>query len=133
MSMKSRLSVQWVGGVVCVTLLDSHILEEADIEQVGEQLSQLIDTTDRPRLLINFERVRRLSSMGLGMLVATQKRVRDRAGRLRLCNIDKPIFEIFKITRLNTLFEVYERTEDAVNGFDQAPTTPQARPAPPSN
>ena len=121
MSERSRLSVRWVDSVACVTLLDPHILEEPEIEKIGQQLAELIDTADKPDVLISFARVKRLSSSGLGMLVATRKQIREKSGRLRLSDIADPIFEIFQITRLDTLFEVLDKAENALGDADTDP------------
>ena len=44
--------------------------------------------------------------------------MRDRAGQLRLANIDPQIYEVFVITRLNKLFQIHDTTEEAVESFD---------------
>jgi anti-anti-sigma regulatory factor len=37
--------------------------------------------------------------------------VKSRSGQLRLCAISKPIFEVFRITRLDKLFQVHASAE----------------------
>jgi anti-anti-sigma regulatory factor len=43
--------------------------------------------------------------------------VKARNGQLRLCNIAKPIFEIFKITKLDKLFQTLGTEEQAVKSL----------------
>jgi anti-anti-sigma regulatory factor len=43
--------------------------------------------------------------------------VYEQEGELRLCNIHPGIYEVFKITRLTNVFEIYEDVESATQSF----------------
>jgi anti-sigma B factor antagonist len=115
---ESRLRVSDRNGITTVEFVDRNILDEANIQAISEEISSLIDRTDSPRLLISFSNVDHLSSAALGALITINHRVRDRAGQLRLANIDPQIYEVFVITRLNKLFQIHDTTEDAAESFD---------------
>ena len=55
-----------------------------------------------------------LSSAALGMLIALHKRVREKGGVLRLCNIRSSIYEVFEITRLSEVLKILPSREEAV-------------------
>lgn len=114
---ESRLRVSDRQGITTVEFVDRNILDEANIQTISEEISGLIDRTDPPRLLINFANVDHLSSAALGALITINRQVRDRAGQLRLANIDPQIYEVFVITRLNKLFEIHDTTDEAVASF----------------
>jgi anti-sigma B factor antagonist len=113
----SRLRVRQDGQVTRVEFIDRNILDEANIQSIGEEISTLIEATEQPRLLISFRDVDHLSSAALGTLITINNKVRNRGGQLRLADIDPQIYEVFTITKLNRLFEIHETSEDAMQSF----------------
>ena len=69
------------------------------------------------RMLVSFANVEFFSSAALGMLITLDKLVKERKGRLKLSDITPQIYEVFKITRLDKLFEIHETTEKALAAF----------------
>ncbi len=104
-----------INGVSIVNFVDKKILDEANIQQLGEELFSLVDGPRK--ILLNFSNVEYLSSAALGKLITMQKMVKDAAGRLRLCRIHPQIYEVFKITKLNKLFDIHADEQAALDGF----------------
>jgi anti-sigma B factor antagonist len=100
-----------------VEFIDRNILDEANIQAIGEEISGLVDAETTPKLLISFSNVDHLSSAALGTLITINNRVRGKNGQLRLANIDPQIYEVFVITRLNKLFSIHENTDEALKSF----------------
>lgn len=113
----SRLRVKQHKDVTQVEFIDRNILDEANIQLIGEEISGLVEAHPKPKLLINFTNVDHLSSAALGTLITINNKVRNRGGQLRLANIDPQIYEVFVITRLNKIFNIHETTDDAVKSF----------------
>ncbi|MEM7755460.1 MAG: STAS domain-containing protein [Planctomycetota bacterium] len=114
----SRLRIRDIdNGVTQVEFVDRNILDEANIQMIGEEIAGLIDSAATPRILISFSNVDHLSSAALGTLITINNKVRSKTGQLRLANIDPQIYEVFVITRLNKLFAIHESTEEAVQSF----------------
>jgi len=103
--------------VTKVQFLDRNILEEAAIQQIGDQIAALVDAQVNPKVLINFEHVEHLSSAALGTLITINNRIRQKGGQLRLANIDPQIYEVFVITKLNKLFQIHDDTDKAMDSF----------------
>ncbi len=116
-SAASRLRVAETNGVTNVEFVDRNILDEANIQQIGEEISRLVDEKPAPKLLISFENVDHLSSSALGTLITINNKVRAKNGQLRLSNIDPQIYEVFVITKLNKLFEIHDSVEQAMESF----------------
>ncbi len=116
-SRDARMTVQQDGEIVKINLLDRNILEEAAIQQIGEEISSLIEQSANPKILISFSSVEHLSSAALGTLITINNKVRQKAGQLRLSNIDPQIYEVFVITRLNKLFQIFDDVDQAVDSF----------------
>ncbi|MCA9290440.1 MAG: STAS domain-containing protein, partial [Phycisphaerales bacterium] len=104
-------------GITCVEFLDRNILDEGNIQQIGEEIGEIVDAQPQPRVLISFSNVDHLSSAALGTLITINKKVRDKDGQLRLANIDAQIYEVFVITKLNKLFHIHETTDQAMESF----------------
>ena len=114
---ESRLVVNEQDGIVKIGFVDRNILEEASIQQIGDEISAIVEQQTNPRILINFENVEHLSSAALGTLITINNKVRQKGGQLRLANIDSKIYEVFVITKLNKLFQVHESTAKARASF----------------
>ena len=114
---ESRLRISTESGVTQVEFIDRNILDEANIQAIGDEIGAIIEAEAEPRLLISFRNVDHLSSAALGTLITINNRVRDKGGQLRLADIDAQIYEVFVITRLNKLFEIHETTEKATESF----------------
>ena len=111
------MNVTQEGDVTMISFVDRNILEEANIQQIGDEISQLIDQQDDPKLLISFEHVEHLSSAALGTLITINNKVRQKGGQLRLSNIDPQIYEVFVITKLNKLFQIHSDNQAALASF----------------
>ncbi|MFW5681436.1 MAG: STAS domain-containing protein [Phycisphaeraceae bacterium] len=117
-SKDSRLVISEEGDVTKIEFVDRNILEEANIQQIGDEISQIIEQQDDPKLLINFEHVEHLSSAALGTLITINNKVRQKGGQLRLSNIDPQIYEVFVITKLNKLFQIHSDNQAALASFN---------------
>ena len=116
-SAASRLRVAERDGITCVEFIDRNILDEANIQRIGEEIGQLIDAQPQPRLLISFQNVDHLSSAALGTLITINNKIKGKDGQLRLADIDSQIYEIFVITKLNKLFKIHPTSEEAIESF----------------
>lgn len=117
MAGESRLLIQKDVDVTVIEFLEKNILDEANIQQIGEEIARLIDSSAVPKLLISFENVEHLSSAALGTLITVNNRVRQKDGQLRLANISPQIYEVFAITKLNKLFQIHKTTDEARKNF----------------
>lgn len=111
------LTIKQSGDVRIVHFADSKILNELSISAIGDELSTLVGEQARAKVLLSFKNVDHLSSAALGMLIKLNKEVSEGGGRLRLSDIAPQIFEVFKITRLNKMFDIHDTTEQALENF----------------
>jgi anti-sigma B factor antagonist len=114
---KPRISVEYTENATIVTFVDEKILEELDIQALQQSIIPVIEETERINLILDFCNVRFLSSAVLGLLLRISKKVYERDGQLRLCNISPRIFEIFKITRLTKIFDIREDVKSATESL----------------
>ena len=114
---QANLTVRRESGACIVEFQDRKILEEVTINLIGEQLGDLAGAEPNPKILLDFKNVEHLSSAALGMLITLNKQIIERQGHLVLANIHPQIYEVFKITRLNKLFNIQNTTQDALNAL----------------
>ena len=119
---RSHLTIKETDGVVVVHFSDRKILEELSIREIGDELTGLVETRDAIRLLVSFKNVEHLSSAALGMLIKLNRQVSEAEGTLKLSDISPQIYEVFKITRLNKLFDIHETAGRAMASFSEAET-----------
>jgi len=117
---KPRISVEYTDNATIVIFTDEKILEEKDIQALQESIMSVIEQAERINLILDFRNVLMLSSAVLGLLIRVSKKVYERDGQLRLCNINSRIYEIFKITRLTKIFDIYKDREGALEDLSAA-------------
>ena len=113
----THVTVKNSDGIQVVEFADRKILEEPSITEIGAELSRLVGGQEGVKLLLSFRNVEHLSSAALGMLITLNKQVSEQQGKLRLSDITPQIYEVFKITRLNKLFEIHDTAEQGLNSF----------------
>ena len=114
---KPRVSVEYAENATIVSFVDEKILEEMDIRALQETIMSVIESASGGmNMILDFGNVRFLSSAVLGLLIRVSKRIYERDGRLKLCNINPKIYEVFKITRLTKTFDIYKDVDSALDG-----------------
>ncbi|WP_020473117.1 STAS domain-containing protein [Zavarzinella formosa] len=114
---KRRLEVEDSGDISVVNFVDKKILDEQNIQMIGDDLFRLVDELGRRKILLNFGNVEFLSSAALGKLITMNRKVQAVRGKLILCNITKEIREVFEITKLDKLFTIMGDEQAALQAF----------------
>jgi anti-sigma B factor antagonist len=74
---------------------------------------------DRPRLVLDCSQVRQLDSAGIQVLLHCLEEAMKRNGDVKLASIPPAAAEILELTKVDSLFEAFDTTADAVNSFYQ--------------
>ena len=104
-------------GITLVTFQQSHILDAMMIERMATSLKELIDASEDGKFVLDFARVTYLSSSALGMLIGLQRRIVQGKASLKLGGIHDDIMEVFRITKLDTVFDIYKDGHAALEAF----------------
>ena len=112
-----HLDVSQVGDVSVVRFRDHKIIEDINIQELGQEMFRLVEADGRDRLLLDFASVEFLSSAALGKLITLDKKMKAHGGTLKLSNIRPEIYEVFAITKLNRLFDIRKDEADALGAF----------------
>jgi anti-sigma B factor antagonist len=76
-------------------------------------------SADKPRLIINLEQVTQADTSGLTALVTSHLTAAKRGGAMKLVNPTGRVRELLHITRLDTLFHVFDSEEQALASFGE--------------
>ena len=69
------------------------------------------------KVVFNLADVNYIDSSGVGELVSTYTTVTSAGGQLKLLNLTKKIHEVLAITKLLTVFDVFDNENSAVSSF----------------
>ena len=68
-------------------------------------------------IVLNLAGVTFIDSCGLGELVASQVSVENKGGEIKLVGLTDALRELFTVTRLLTVFDVYDQEAEAIESF----------------
>jgi len=91
----------------------------------GEESADLRDTVrkllpDNKRVILNLGGVNYIDSGGLGTLVALYTTARNAGGSIKLANLTQRVGDLLQVTKLLTVFEVYDSEGRAIESFKDA-------------
>jgi anti-sigma B factor antagonist len=95
----------------------ARILDEVTIRAIGEELFAILDRSEERNILLDFRAVQFMSSSTLGLLIRFAKRCKEFNAKLKLCGISPQIFQVFKITGLDKVFESHKDQQQAIAAF----------------
>jgi len=58
------------------------------------------------RIVVNFQSVEMIDSMGIGLMVSTHNTLTARGGELIITNLSSDLLELFSVMRLNEFFTI---------------------------
>lgn len=113
----ARLAIEETDGVTVAAFQDSKILDDSVIQQIGAELLECVNQTSNGRLLLDFSRVRFMSSAMLGRLVMLHGKCKKANVTLKMCCLADNLAEVFKITNLHKMFDIQRDKEKAIAAF----------------
>ena len=115
----AAITTQFSGEVLVAGFTDSKILDTQRIEQVGKELLEAVSTAANQKMLLNFTGVQFMSSAMITKLVTLNKTCAAKQVKLKFCDVESNVLEVFKITKLNKLFDIQSTQEKAIVSFDK--------------
>src|SRR6187431_197242 len=93
-------------GILTVVFDDARILDETKLEELGRELLETLNKTTEERVILDFRNVKFMSSSMLGKLIQVNKKAGEFKVKLKFCSIDPEIRQVFKITKLDKVFDI---------------------------
>ncbi len=113
--MSVKLNVRKVGDVTVIDAVGRITLGEG-ASSFRDTIRDLVSKGEK-KLVLNLGNVTYIDSSGIGELVSAFTTVTNQGGQLKLLNLTKRIQDLLQITKLYTVFEVYDDESAAVRSF----------------
>jgi anti-sigma B factor antagonist len=110
------LVISRVDKVTVVEVQVGSLLDEQQIDAIGRDLFALVDESDRKLLLVDFAKVRFLSSQMVGTMVELQKKSSAIGGKVVFSSLRPELQKVFKVTKLD---KVLTFTKDYPTGMQK--------------
>jgi len=104
---------------VSVVKLDGRIILGGESNSLREKVKSLL-AEGKKKIVLNMADVKYIDSSGLGALVAAHVSSKAQGGSVRLCNLGQKFHEIMQLTKLLTVFDVYDTEAAAVSSFQSS-------------
>src|SRR6202048_1069645 len=101
---------------VAVVARDGRIVLGEESNALREKVKSLI-ASGKKKIVLNMANVTFIDSAGLGTLVAAHHSAKAQGASLKLCNLGAKFQEVLPITKLLTVFDVYNSESEAVASF----------------
>jgi anti-sigma B factor antagonist len=119
MATDEMFSSHSTGDILVVTFRQSHALDAVAVDRMSAGVKELIKNAPEAKFLFDFQHVPYLSSSALGMLIGLHHRIVQRQGRLKLAGINPEVMDVFRVTKLDTVFEIHKDAASAIEAFRQ--------------
>ncbi len=108
-------------GVTVVELDQEYAaLHHEALEQLDQLLARVVQEQNPPCLLLDASATRFVDSNFLEVLIRYWKRICQKGGQLALCSLSPECREVFRATRLHTLWPIYDDRNQALEQFPHA-------------
>jgi anti-sigma B factor antagonist len=113
--MSAKITSRQNGGVTILDVSGKITLGDGSVT-VREAVKGLIAAGTK-QIVLDLGGVNYIDSSGIGELVAAHTSVSNNGGNLKLLNLTKRVQDLLQITKLYTVFEVFDSEAAAVGSF----------------
>jgi anti-sigma B factor antagonist len=108
------------GDVLAVYFKQDSILDQQVIDQVGHEFNRVaLEAASCRKILLNFQNVKFMSSAMISKLLILSKRCTADKIKLKVSNVTPNLMEVFKITKLNKVFDIQPDEATALAAFEK--------------
>jgi anti-sigma B factor antagonist len=103
------------GKIVILELRGNYVGGE-ETDEMRDTIKKLSDGGNL-KLVIDLGEVSYLNSSALGVLIAAHANYAKRGGKIKLCQLNKNLENLFVITKLSLIFDSYPNQVEAIASF----------------
>lgn len=115
--MALKITSREVDGVTVVAL-DGRIVLGEESSQLRDAIKGLI-AQGKKKIVLDTDKVTMIDSAGLGIVVGLYSSAKQQGAAMRLCQLGTKFREVLQITKLLTIFDVYNTEAEAVRSFSK--------------
>ena len=102
------------GDVLVIRIEESRLMDADTVQRVNDELAVALQNSGRSEVLLHLAQVTSMSSAAFGMLLRASKTCKERGMALKISNVPPVGREVFQVTGLGKLFEIYPDANDAM-------------------
>ncbi len=103
---------------VCIVKINTDNASQEITKEFKDLLTKLIEEKHYIKFLIDYTSVEFVDSAFLGAMVYAYRNIMVKQGGIKICGLNETLVLRFEITKLNNLFEIFSRREDALQSFN---------------
>jgi anti-sigma B factor antagonist len=115
--MQLKLATRTKDGILIVDC-SGRIVFGDESSLLRETVKKLVQENNR--IVLNLGEINYIDSGGLGTLVALRTTALNAGGTIKLINLTKRVGDLLQVTKLLTVFDVYESEGEAIESFRKA-------------
>ena len=104
-----------IDDVIILTLKGKLIMQD-ESDKLHAHIEKVLAGDDK-KIVINMKNLSRISSLGIGAILRALTLVRDKGGDLRLAGLDDNVKNIFSITKLIGIIQIFDQPDQAAASF----------------
>jgi anti-sigma B factor antagonist len=113
--MQLKITVRALSDGILIVDCAGRIVFGEETAVLRDQIKGLL--AQNSRIVLNLADITYIDSGGLGTLVALYTTARNAGGSIKLAQLTQRVGDLLQVTKLLTVFEVYETEEEAVQSF----------------
>lgn len=114
--MQLRMSTRTLAGAMVVDCSGRLVFGE-ESASLRDNVKKLV--VQSPNIVLNLQEVNYIDSGGLGTLVSLYTTARNAGGAVKLARLSQRVGDLLQITKLLTIFEVFDNEEKAARSFSK--------------
>jgi anti-sigma B factor antagonist len=101
---------------IAVFDVSGRLIVGPNVGTLREQIERAV-ASGKTNIVLNLSGVDYIDSTGLGMLVMLYRIAQNAGGALKLLNLNRRELELLVLTKLTTVFDIFNDEQDSLNSF----------------
>lgn len=103
-------------GNVLVLEIENPTLNTGNVKDFKSEIQPYLEKEEH--IILDLAQLTFVDSSGLGSFLFCLKRLNQKGGDLKLCNITKPVRVLFELVRLHQVIEIFDSREEALASYN---------------
>lgn len=103
-------------GKITILNISGKIIGAPDVASINNIFAELIQDNEID-VVVDLAAVEMINSSGLGSLIANMTSIKKKGGNLKFARVSDQVLHVLKITRLDTVFDIYNSLDEAIKSF----------------
>jgi anti-sigma B factor antagonist len=110
-----EINVRQAGEITIMDIKGALVLGDP-ADEVRSQAQQLLQSGQK-NIAVNLGEVTQMDSSGLGVLLRAHNAFKQAGGKIKVYAVPKRVMQLFKMVRMDTVFDISEDEASALSGF----------------